>query len=172
MIKGYKFITSKNKSLNGNITWKLNEWQETQESLKLCESGFHACRTPLESLQFIYGDKFCIVEADGTIIDGDDKFVASRMRIIKELPTKEIFVRFAIECAKHTLSNYEQMYPNDNRPRLAVEAAEECLLSNFSKESTLKAESAAWSAAKSAESAESAEKQFQLKKLQKIIDGY
>ena len=65
-IIGYKFIREDMKSKEGNCIWKLGEWKHKDE-IKLCEKGLHACRTPLQSLEYVYGDKWFIVEAKGKI---------------------------------------------------------------------------------------------------------
>ena len=89
---------------------------------------------------------------------------------VSRLFTKPQAVQYSIFNAERCISNYEQEYPNDNRPRKAIEAAKAWLLNpteeNRSAESAARsaaesaagsaawsAESAAWSAAWSAESA-------------------
>jgi len=156
---GYKWLTSENKSINGDkISWKKSIWVKREpKRLQLCKYGLHASKTPLQSLGYVYGDKWWVVEAKGKIINSDDKFVASEMKIIKRLPVKKILVKFAVLCAKRCLTNYEKEYPNDDRPRKAIEAAEN-YVKNPTKENESAARSAAWSAgsARSAGSAGSA----------------
>lgn len=90
VIKGFKFVTTDLKSKNGNHTWKLNKWYKYGGDLEICKKGFHACLTPQQSLNYIYGDKWFIVEAGGEIIhEKNDKFVASEMRLIKEIKPEE-----------------------------------------------------------------------------------
>ena len=121
---GYKFITSDMKSKHGNLTWKKGKWNVHKGELKLCEAGLHACETPLQSLPYAYGDKWFMVEYEGKILKDEDKFCAERMRLIKEIPIKEVVVPFVAAVARHVLNFYEKKYPTDNRPRLAIEAAE------------------------------------------------
>ena len=142
-ITGYKFITQDMKSKNGNQSWELGKWVKHEGELKLCKSGLHASETPLESLNYVYGDRWFSVEAKGEIKKDDDKFVASEMRLVKEIEVKKVLVKFAILCAREALPNYEKIYKDDLRPRQAIEAAE-AYLTNPNKEN----ESAAWSAAK------------------------
>lgn len=124
-MKGYKFLTSKMKSANGNENpWEIGVWKEWKENIKLCEFGYHASQRPIDSLNYIYGDRWFEVEGDGKIILDEDKFVCSRMRIVRELPLKEIIVKFAIECEKHCLNIFEEKYPNDTRPRKTIKADE------------------------------------------------
>ena len=170
IIKGYKFIQDNMKSQNGNTEWKLKQWKKHKGQLIMCESGFHASKTPLQSLNYPYGNKWFMIEAKGQIIRDKDKFCAQEMRLIKELPTKKISVEFAIACAERCLKNFEKKYPKDKRPRQAIQAAKNWL-KNPNEENRKKAESArlaAWSVAESA--AESAaERKWQEQKLKQII---
>jgi hypothetical protein len=166
-INGYKFIKKDMKSLNGDHTWKIGKWYKEDE-IELCNKGFHACKEPLETLDYIYGDKFFLVEARGKIIhEKGDKFVASEMRLLKELPIDEIFKPFGIWCAKQCLPNYEKEYPNDKRVSDCIKATEDYLAGRISlaelgsiAESAKSAAESSWSAAESsgwsAESAKSA----------------
>ena len=114
------------KSSRGNTTWKLGEWQKHRGKISICESGFHACQEPRDAFEnYIYGDRFFIVEARGKIKKGNNKFVASEMRLIKEVNLKMVSVEWAIYCARAVLNIYEKKYPNNDRPRKAIEAAEE-----------------------------------------------
>jgi hypothetical protein len=147
-IIGYKFIQSDMKSQSGDCGWKIGEWKKHEGYLKLCNSGFHACIRPLDSLGYVYGDRWFIVEARGKIRKGKDKFVASEMRLTKELDVKKILPWFAIACARRSLKYYEKQYPDDKRPLDAIEAAEK-YLKNPTKENleVLNEKiSAAWSA--------------------------
>ena len=155
IIKGYKFIQNDMKSQAGGTKWRKNIWKKHKGKIELCNSGFHACRTPFESLQYVYGGRWFIIEAKGEFLeDKRDKFVASEMRLVKELPIKPILVEFAIKCAKRCLKNFEKQYPDDDRPRKAIIAAQNWI-KHPSEEIKKAAESAAWSA-ESAESARSA----------------
>jgi len=42
-------------------------------------------------------------------------------------PSKDIQIEFASTCAEHVLHFYEDKYPNDDRPRKAIEAARACI---------------------------------------------
>ncbi|NCN87228.1 hypothetical protein GW932_05330, partial [archaeon] len=160
-IKGYKFILENMKSSNGDHTWEVGKWYKYDNKIELCASGFHACLEPREVLEYVYGDKFFLVEARGEIKhDKGNKFVASEMRLVKELPIDKIFKPFAIWCAKQCLVNYEKEYPNDKRPHEAIQAAEDYIDEkitldelNIKISAAWSARSAAWSAAESAWSA-------------------
>ena len=63
--------------------------------------------------------------------------------------TKIILVKFAIACANRVLIHYEKQYPNDNRPRKAIAAAQNYLL-HPNQKSAAAAAAAADTAARSA----------------------
>lgn len=42
-------------------------------------------------------------------------------------PSENMLIEFACRCANHTLHFYEDKYPDDKRPRLAIEAARLCI---------------------------------------------
>ena len=172
-IQGFKFIKENMFSKNGNHLWKLGEWYKFDGKIEICEQGFHACKKPLDSLEYVYGDKWFVVEAKGKIINGDDKFVASEMRLVKEIDINKIVKRFAIWCAKDCLINYEKEYPNDKRPFEAIKAAEDYLDGKIDIKELNDKISAAWSARSAAWSArsaaESAAKKRQNKELLRLI---
>jgi len=85
--------------------------------------------------------------------------------ICRLFPTRKTKVQYAIFAARQVLDIWEAKYPNDKRPRLAIEAAEVCLKSPTTKNKSgcsaaysaaYSAASAAYSAARAAYSAASA----------------
>ena len=152
---GYKFIQSDMKSKNGNITWKLGKWQKHEGEIELCKNGFHACLTPKQTLDYVYGDKWFIVEARGKILHKkDDKFVASEMRLVKEIDALQVLKRWALWNAKQCLKNYTAWNKDDTRVADCIRVCEEFLDGKATIEQVnaarSAAESAAWSAARSA----------------------
>jgi len=117
----YRFVTDDLKSQNGDEQWAVGEWKKVDGELELCKTGLHACRTPYQSLTYVYGTRWFKAEARGTILEGDDKFCASEMRLVEEIPIKVIH-QWAVDCAYRVLSIYEQHHPEDDRPRKALEA--------------------------------------------------
>jgi hypothetical protein len=173
---GYKFVTSDLKSRNGDVQWKVGEWQSCAGELKLCENGLHAAPTPLDSLQYVYGDRWFKVAARGEFSGDGDKFVAREMMLAEELPVKEVLVRFAVACAKRCYKNWKAKFPGDLRVWRAILAAEA-----YVKDPTEENRRAAWSAASAARSAawsaesaarsaaSAAERLWQQKTLKKLI---
>jgi hypothetical protein len=163
-IQGYKFIQEDMTSRSGDHKWVVGKWYKEDE-IELCKKGFHACVEPRQALEYVYGGKFFLVEARGKILhDEGNKFVASEMRLVKELPIDKIFKPFAIWCAKQCLSNYEKEYPNDKRVSDCIQGAEDYLdgkisldkLNELISAARSVAGSAVWSAWSAAESAWSA----------------
>ena len=149
VIKGFKFIQSNMKSKNGNHLWVIGKWYKHEGKLKLCEKGFHACLTPRQSFEYIYGDKWFIVEARGKTIEAKgDKFVASEMRLIKEIPIM-VLKKWALWNAKQCLKNYESWDKEDKRVSDCIRVCEDFL----DGKATIEQLNAAWSAARSARSA-------------------
>ena len=108
----------------------------------------------------------------------------NRLNLFQESIARE----FACECAEHTLHLFEDKYPDDKRPRKAIEFARTLIANPDAAESAAwsAAESAAWSAAESAarsaaesaaesaawSAARSAEEQWQADKLRSLIDPF
>ena len=161
-MKRYKFLVSKDnkiKSYNGDCEWKIKEKKIFNGDLSMCKSGFHCSKTIYQAFSYVQGDILAEVEVGGNKIISNDKEVYSEMKILRAWKwKKEDSVALAIYSAKLCLKNFEKVYPDDKRPRQAIEAA-----INYLKEPTkenmsaaMSAGSDAWSAAWSAESAWSA----------------
>ena len=69
-------------------------------------------------------------------------FESSEFKNLSELEQKTIAVKTAIFAAGAVLHFFEADYPKDRRPRQAIEAAEACVLAEFSKSTT---DEALWS---------------------------
>jgi len=59
--------------------------------------------------------------------------LVSDNRVIRILDTEMISVKWAVSCAKYVLHIFEEQYPDDKRPRKAIEAA-----SNWIKDPSIK----------------------------------
>ncbi|MDP3767055.1 MAG: hypothetical protein Q8S13_03495 [Dehalococcoidia bacterium] len=78
-------------------------WLEYLGPLKLCQSGLHASPTAWDALPNAPGPILCRVELDGERIDGADKSVASRRRIVARLDATVLLRAFARACARDVL---------------------------------------------------------------------
>ena len=95
-MKCYRFVEQNLTSQHGSIHWEIGKWQKHEGHLALCTSGFHASKRPIDSLHYVFGTRWFHAEARGTIIYDDDKFVASEMRLVREIPVK-VVQQFAID---------------------------------------------------------------------------
>jgi len=160
MIKRYKFLKKNLKSERRDCKWKLGEWQHYKGKLKMCKAGFHCSKTKYHAFSYVQGAILAEVEVKGKSIKEKDKECWSDMRIIRAWKWQEKdSIALAIFSAELCLDNFEKVYPDDKRPREAIEAAKK-YLDNPTEENRSAAwsaaQSAAWSAAQSAQSAESA----------------
>jgi hypothetical protein len=148
MKRRWKFLRAGLKSNSGNKKWELNKW-EHEDEINLCNLGFHCSKEINQAFSFVQGEILAEVEVKGRCEKQNDKEVYTDMRIIKSYKwQKKDNVALSIYAAELCIKNYEKIYPNDDRPKKAIESAKEWL-----KNPTSENESAAWSAARSAESA-------------------
>lgn len=125
----YKFLRLANDNDNqiishiGNCRWTLGVWQSVP-SVVMCQSGFHCSKRPYSAFSWTPGEILASVEVDGESIVHDDKEAWQHMRIIRAWKwRKQDSVAFAIFTSSAVLQHYEQDYPQDTRPRTAIEAA-------------------------------------------------
>jgi len=121
IIPCYRFVTEDLRSENGVMQWSIGEWRRVEGELSLCNNGLHACREPTQSLSYVFGERWFSAEARGEILEEGDKFCAREMRLLKEIPIMVIH-QWAVDCAYRVLSVYEEEYPGEMSPRLALEA--------------------------------------------------
>ena len=140
----YKVLDENRQSMNGgSATWTPGEWMPAITDLVACKRGYHLCRE--SDLIYWLGPAIWEAEARGAEIVQDDKIVVAEARIIRQVETwNETTARlFAADCAERVLPIFEKQYPDDKRPRLAIEAARA-----FARgEITAAARAAAWAAA-------------------------
>ena len=105
--------------------WKpFGQWMpKITGNLVPCSIGYHLCRE--EDLVHWLGPAIWEVEAKGRVVTDTDKVVVREARLLHRVSTwSERTARlFAADCAEHVLHLFEEEYPNDNRPRKAIEAA-------------------------------------------------
>ena len=152
----YKTMLSGLKSSNGNVLWRLNKWKKHKGKLEMCERGFHCSKRVINAMQFVAPGYVTKVEVRGEHLKDKDKEVWSEMRVVKKYKwTKKDSLKLAIFSAELCIENFEKEFPNDDRPRKAIEAAKLVLKSDTAKNRSAarSAESAAWKkiAAKSIE---------------------
>jgi hypothetical protein len=151
----YKFLRTGLKSGSGNHTWKVGEWYKEQD-IEICNRGFHASNTPREAFEYVQGEVLALVEGNGKSIEQDDKSCWEEMRVVKAYHwTKADSVAYSIFASELVLANFEKAFPNDKRPREAIEAAKKWLgeptsANESAWSAAVRSAAAAWSAAESA----------------------
>ena len=146
--KLYKFLRTGLKSGSGNHKWEVGKWYK-EDKISICNSGFHASKTPLQALGYVKGEILAQVEVRGESVVQDDKECWSEMRIVKAYHWKKAdSVALAIYAAELVIDIYEKKYPTDKRPQEAIKAAKA-----YIKNPTA---AAAWAAAAWAAAAEAA----------------
>ena len=138
------------RSANGDMSWKIGEWNEVdKDTIQLCHNGLHCSKTIYDAFSYVQGNILAKVEVAGSSEISDDKEAYQKMRIVKAYKwTKKDSVALAIFSAELCLDRFEKLYPDDKRPRQAIEAAKAVLLHDTAKNRSALfiAESAAWSA--------------------------
>jgi hypothetical protein len=138
-------LTDKDGMTNGILTWGpgVTHVVKKTQSPKLCSADvIHAYKhlnlaILLNPIGADY-QPFRIWEAEGDIAVEDwSKAGCFKLMMIRELSTpkwfldedkrKKVLVCFAVLCAEKVLKIYEDKYPNDDRPRKAIEEAKKYL---------------------------------------------
>jgi hypothetical protein len=154
--KRYKFLREGLKSENGNLEWKIDKWNKAEGKLVMCSQGLHACKDPYDAFSYVQGEILALVECRGKHLTVGNKECWREQRVIKTYKwTKKDSLRLAIYSAELCLNIFEKMYPEDKRPREAIEAAKKVLFKDTAKNRSAadSTSSAAWSAESAARSA-------------------
>ena len=98
-MNAYHFVGSTLR--NGQPVPPDGEWLEYDGPMPLilCERGLHASLHPFDALQYAPGPILCRVEVGGKIVQGGDKLVAIRRRIIARVDATDLCRAFARRCA-------------------------------------------------------------------------
>lgn len=92
------------KTLRGGLPLPADgEWLEHKGSLVLCEQGLHASRRVRSALAHAPGSTICRVRCDGKILDGGDKLVCTRRKILWRIDGEQLLREFARWCASQVL---------------------------------------------------------------------
>jgi hypothetical protein len=122
----YKFVRTGLKSNHDDSQWEIGEWRKT-ECKAICV-GFNCSDRVIDALSYVKGEILCEVEAKGKHFTDKDKSTWESMRIVKAWHwKKEDSVAMAIFSAELVIDIFEKKYPDDKRPRQAIEAAKEYL---------------------------------------------
>ena len=147
----YKWLLPDGRTAVQRKPWPVavGEWTPRETPL-LCESGWHGVleKDVLAHLPSQLGAQLWAVEAEG-IIHGSDKFTAETMRLIEHIgTTDERNLRlFAADVAEDALDIFEGEYPNDTRPRNAIEVSRRFANGDATRGELAAARAAAWASA-------------------------
>ena len=67
--------------------------------VKLCESGLHASKRPIDALQYAPGNVVSRVECGGEMLNGDDKLVCTERTVLWAYDAEKVLRHFARLCA-------------------------------------------------------------------------
>ena len=103
---------------------RVRSWTPAR-TVEVCKSGWHLVTLAGIPEWVKIGELY---EAEGRgepQSDDGRKFCFTQARLIRKVGdlTAPVLVRWAADCAEHVLEIYESAYPNDDRPRKAIEAA-------------------------------------------------
>jgi len=135
-----------------NIT---GEYPKLEGDAVLCKWGYHFC-TPVQLLKYLnQAQTICEVIPHGEVLIDDEKCcTVGPIEILEPLNWNERIARlFAADCAEHVLHIFERHYPNDDRPRKAIEAARKFANGETSVKELERASAAAYNAANAADAA-------------------
>jgi hypothetical protein len=120
----WKSMKAGMKSGVGDMTWKVGTWEKHKGKLDMCYSGFHASVRAIDAMRYVNCEVLALVEVRGKHLKQDDKQCWSEMRVVKAYRwEKPDSVALAVYAAELVIGEYEKKYPDDKRPRQAIEAA-------------------------------------------------
>ena len=78
--------------------YEVGQTYEHDGNIGLCEAGFHFCRNMTDVFEYYPGKgcRYAVVEALGKVVDGEDKSVTNRLRIIRELSWTDVLKEMAV----------------------------------------------------------------------------
>ena len=124
----WKSMKAGMKSGVGDMTWKVGRWEKHKGKLDMCHSGFHASVRATDAMRYVNCEILALVEVRGKHLQQDDKQCWSEMRVVRAYEwTKLDSVAMAIYAAELVIGEHEKKYPDDKRPRQAIEAAKKWL---------------------------------------------
>ena len=122
----YKLLNADRSPCHGGrgIWPELGIWTEPREPVP-CKSGYHGLRVSDLSRWIKTGTVLWTMEGRGKCVVCDDKIVYAEARLIERVGTlsRRQLQLFAADCAEHVLHFFEKKYPEDSRPRQAINAA-------------------------------------------------
>jgi hypothetical protein len=148
----YKWLlTGRKPAHGGHGVWPRKAWLEVKPPIIPCEHGLHVCevRDLTEWIPEKNGVLWEVeVHPDAEVVRHTQKSVVSKARLVRVVGrcSDRKLRLFACDCAERVLPLYEKKYPDDPRPRTAIETARRYANGKAGKEEL----DAAWAAARAA----------------------
>jgi hypothetical protein len=126
----YKFLNFDGSPFHGGSgSWALpvdgapGRWMPRIHDPGQCMRGYHLCRD--EDLIYWLGPALYLAESRGPVIVSENKVVSCEVRLIRRIDTwfPGVAAQFAVECVERVIHYFEAAYPDDLRPRHALQAA-------------------------------------------------
>ena len=150
-MQAYHFLKADMTSSYGtDEPWRVGETRKLTGEVGLCVRGFHSSPTPFDALGYAQGPILCLVDASRPAETDTDKQVSRRRTLVAAVDVTRQLHEAAIQIALDVLPIYEQRYPEDERPRKAIETKQLWLDGNASDKELAAAWDAAWDAARGA----------------------
>ena len=122
----YKWIKPDRTTTYQGVKWpkRVGVWTPDVTPV-MCVSGWHLATHEGIAEHARTGAVLWIAEGRGESVAAGDKVAFSSARLVSQVGTltQIIAVQWAAECAKRVLRHYEDRYPEDKRPREAIQAA-------------------------------------------------
>jgi hypothetical protein len=122
----YKWLKPDRTTTYQRVKWpkRVGVWTPDTTPV-ICVSGWHLATHQGIAEHARNGAVLWIAEGRGASVAADDKVAFSSARLVSQVGTltQIIAVQWAAKCAKRVLRHYEDRYPEDKRPREAIQAA-------------------------------------------------
>jgi hypothetical protein len=133
----YKWLTPDHRGAYGHGDYTAHlphgtrpgKWLPAVAAPKPCARGYHV--VDIAHLPAHWGIPGVLyeVEVRGKTVEDGDKTACAQIRLVRRVGelTPGIAATFAADCAERVLGLFEAKFPDDDRPRKAIEAARACI---------------------------------------------
>jgi len=157
-VRYYKWLDKNDRCNGGKFAWPLpkdgepGDWVEVTGKMVACSpSALHACRVQDLGTWVSDGDLFEIEMDKPQVARGDDKVISQKARLLRRIPCSDKIKRlWACDMAEDVLPIFEREYPDDMRPRNAIQAGRDYADGKITAAARDAAWAAAWAAARAA----------------------
>jgi hypothetical protein len=130
----YKWLSPQNAGVYGHGDYtdhlphgkRPGKWLLPVADPRPCARGYHVVTSTHLSEHWGHeGSVLYVAEVRGTVVADTDKLACEQIRLVRRVGTltRGVLVTFAADCAERVLPIYEARFPDDDRPRKAIEAA-------------------------------------------------